>query len=76
MEGLDPTTKQVVSLFHPRQQSWQEHFAWNDDYTLIVGLTPTGRATVKELRLNRSGLVNLRRALFAQEEHPLRNSLE
>lgn len=69
-EGLDPTTQQIVPLFHPRQQSWQEHFAWNDDYTLVVGLTPTGRATVKELRLNRPGLINLRRILFALGEHP------
>jgi HNH endonuclease len=69
-EALDSTTQQIVPLFHPRQQSWQEHFAWNDDYTQIVGLTPTGRATVKELLLNRPGLVNLRRVLFASGEHP------
>jgi hypothetical protein len=45
-EGLDPITGKVVPLFHPRQQAWQDHFAWDDDYTLIVGITPTGRATV------------------------------
>jgi hypothetical protein len=69
-EGLDSTTQQIVPLFHPRQQSWQEHFAWNDDYTLVIGLTPTGSATVKELRLNRSGLINLRHVLFTLGEHP------
>lgn len=69
-EALDSTTQQIVPLFHPRQQSWQEHFAWNDDYTLVVGLTPTGSATVKELRLNRSGLINLRHVLFTLGEHP------
>lgn len=69
-EGLDPITGKIVPLFHPRQQGWQEHFAWDDDYTLIVGITPTGRATVKELKLNRSGLLNLRRVLFAMGEHP------
>ena len=70
VEALDPVTEQVVPLFHPRQQSWQQHFAWNEDYTMIIGLTPTGRATVNELQMNRSGLVNLRRALFASGNHP------
>jgi len=57
-------------LFHPREQSWDEHFAWNEDFTLILGLTPTGRATIEALHLNRSGLVNLRRVLYAIGEHP------
>lgn len=69
-EALDPITKQIVPLFHPRQQLWQDHFAWNEDYTQILGLTPTGRATIKELHLNRPGLVNLRRVTFASGEHP------
>lgn len=36
----------------------------------IIGLTPTGRATVEALRLNRPEVVNLRRLLFAHGEHP------
>ncbi len=32
--------------------------------------TPTGRATVSELQLNRPGLVNPRRALYTLGEHP------
>jgi len=68
----DPVTGSRVPLFHPREQSWDEHFAWNEDFTLILGLTPTGRATIAALRLNRSGLVNLRRALRALGEHPPR----
>jgi hypothetical protein len=47
-----------------------DHFAWSDDFTLVIGLTPTGRATVEKLQLNRSGLVNLRRVLRAVGEHP------
>ena len=66
----DPATGQTVELFHPRQQRWTEHFAWNDAYTVIIGLTPTGRATVAALHLNREGLVNLRRVLYAAGEHP------
>ena len=66
----DPATGAMVSLYHPRQHSWAEHFTWNDDFTLVLGITPIGRATVEALRLNRPGLVNLRRALFAVGEHP------
>jgi len=37
---------------------------------LIIGLTPTGRATVEVLKLNREGLVNLRQVLYAAGKHP------
>lgn len=57
-EGSDPVRGEIVSLYHPRQQKWSSHFRWNDDYTLIVGLTPTGRATIEALQLNRNGVVN------------------
>src|ERR1043166_2637848 len=55
---------------HPRQQPWSEHFAWNEDFTAIVGLTQTGRATVQALQLNRVPLMNLRRVLYQAGEHP------
>ena len=69
-EGIDAVTRQIVSLYHPRQQAWSEHFAWNDDYSLIIGITPTGRATVETLHVNRAGIVNLRRVLYAVRQHP------
>lgn len=69
-EGRDPVTGDIVLLYHPRRQRWNNHFAWNEDFTFIIGLTPTGRATVETLRLNRVGLVNLRRVLYAVGEHP------
>lgn len=69
-EALDPVSKQLVPLFHPRQQKWREHFNWDESYTQILGLTPTGRATVEALRLNRPELLRLRAALFLLGEHP------
>ena len=66
----DPFTKQFVELFHPRQQQWQEHFAWDERFECILGLTASGRATVEALRLNRTELVNLRKLLYAAGEHP------
>jgi hypothetical protein len=69
-QGRDPATGETVDLFHPRQDLWQDHFIWSNDFTRIVGLTPAGRATVEILKLNRPGLVNLRRVLYAAGEHP------
>ncbi len=69
-EAFDPVSHQLAPLYHPRQQTWEEHFAWNQDYTLIIGLTPTGRATVETLHVNRPPVVNLRRVLYAASEHP------
>jgi len=69
-EGKDTVSGAIISLYNPRHQNWQEHFNWNQDYTLIIGLTPTGRTTVEILRLNREGLVNLRRILYTMGEHP------
>jgi 5-methylcytosine-specific restriction endonuclease McrA len=47
----DPMTGELAVLFNPRQQQWKEHFAWTAEGDEIVGLTPTGRATVKTLNL-------------------------
>lgn len=43
---------------------------WNRDFTLVIGVTPIGRATLAALRLNRPGVVNLREALYAVGKHP------
>jgi 5-methylcytosine-specific restriction endonuclease McrA len=66
----DPLSEAMVPLYHPRRDAWDDHFAWSQDYSLIVGLTPIGRATVEVLQLNREGVVNLRRALFTSGHHP------
>ncbi len=70
IEGRDPVSGELVPLYHPRKQRGSEHFAWNGEFTRIIGLTPTGRSTVEVLQLNREGVVNLRRVLYAMGEHP------
>ena len=70
IEAVDPVTGVMVSLFHPRQQRWSQHFLWSQDTTVVVGRTPIGRATVERLRLNREGVVNLRRVLATIGQHP------
>lgn len=50
--AVDPVTGQTVALFHPRTQRWADHFRWSPDGLRVVGLTPTGRATVVALHLD------------------------
>jgi hypothetical protein len=70
IEAVDPITGLQIKLFHPRRDTWTEHFAWNEDASLIIGLSSTGRATVERLKLNRKGVVNLRRVLATLDLHP------
>ena len=42
----------AIRLFHPRQEVWEEHFEWDALSETIRGKTPTGRATVQQLRFN------------------------
>ena len=76
VEALDPVSGETAPLYHPRRQGWYDHFAWNEDYTVVLGLTPTGRATVEKLQLNRAGVVNLRRVLRRIGAHPPAHSAE
>jgi hypothetical protein len=68
--ATDPESKVVVRLFDPRRQVWADHFAWNDQGDQIVGLTPTGRATVVALHLNRPSLVQARQLWILVGWHP------
>ena len=56
--AADPATGRMVPLFHPRRQVWRDHF--RRDGVRIVGMTPTGRATVAALRLNRPLVLAIR----------------
>ncbi len=66
----DILTNQFVPIFNPRLERWDEHFAWTEDFLYIIGLTPTGRATVDALQLNRKGVVNLRMLMKLGGIHP------
>jgi 5-methylcytosine-specific restriction endonuclease McrA len=68
--AIDPDTGQFARLFHPVQQKWSEHVVWCERGLLIIGSTPTGRATVRALRLNRPRLVHSRRLWIAAGWHP------
>jgi hypothetical protein len=67
----DPTTGEDVPLFNPRNQTWDEHFAWQDDYALIRGSTPIGRATATRLKMNRPRIVLARKRWVQAGLHPI-----
>lgn len=50
LTSIDLVSGEIVTLFNPRVQSWSDHFSLEGAH--IVGLTPTGRATVFLLALN------------------------
>lgn len=70
IEGFDPVTERAAPLFDPRNQLWTDHFEWNEEAAEIRGLTPSGRATVIALQLNREGLRNLREIMRDWDVHP------
>ena len=66
LSSIDSLTREVVTLFHPRQQSWDDHFELRG--IDIIGKTPAGRATVELLKLNASRRRELRAQLLAAGE--------
>ena len=68
--AIDPLSGEMQRLYHPMLQPWHDHFAWSDDVAILVGLTPTGRATIALLRMNRPVLVQMRRYWVAFGLHP------
>jgi hypothetical protein len=68
--AIDSLTGAMAQLYNPRTDIWAEHFKWDDDFIEILGISPTGRATITRLHLNRENLLNLRRVLVQVGFHP------
>ncbi|MEK7270741.1 MAG: HNH endonuclease signature motif containing protein [Planctomycetota bacterium] len=58
LAGVDPLSREIVPLFHPRTDRWDEHLAVREGF--IEGLTPKGRATVQVLNMNAADRLDLR----------------
>jgi len=68
--AIDPETQELVKLFHPRLQEWDDNFSWSEDLLKILGETASGRATIERLKMNREELQNLRDILKEVGKHP------
>jgi len=59
---LDPVTRQLVLLFHPREDRWRDHFHYSGG--LLVGDTTVGEATIRLLQINSDQRVGYRNELL------------
>lgn len=57
---FDEVTQSQIPLFNPRQDDWDEHFSVNIETAEIVGVTPIGRVTVIQLRMNSAAQIRAR----------------
>lgn len=64
----DPLSGEDVMFYHPRQDKWQEHFRWEG--VILIGKTPTGRATIVALDMNRLLILSIRREEVLLGRHP------
>ena len=64
-----PDGGEPVSLFHPRRESWTDHFAVAGDGT-IDSTTLVGRATIAALAMNRQSAIAIRWELMQLRRHP------
>ena len=69
-QAPDPETGEPAPLFHAHKDAWEHHFAWDETGATLNALTPTGRATVVALRMNRDQMVRVRRLWVKLDEHP------
>lgn len=66
----DPLTTEFVSLYNPRLQNWEAHFAWDASGIRLMGLTAVGRITILVLQMNNEIILNARRRWVSAGWHP------
>ena len=66
LQAGGPDTGEIVPLFNPRKQTWNDHFAYEG--AEIIGLTATGRVTVEVLNMNEPRRLALRQELLENGE--------
>ena len=62
LSSIDPSTGDIVAIYHPRQNIWGDHFIVRD--AKIEGVSATGRATIRLLQMNAKRRVEVRRELI------------
>lgn len=67
--AFDPLSGIMTRLFHPRLDSWAEHFQLIDGH--LVGTTALGRATAQLLQFNEPSRVRQRLLLLSVDEYTL-----
>jgi hypothetical protein len=60
--SFPPASNELVPLFNPRADAWDDHFAWQGPE--LRGKTPIGEATIALLRINLAERVDHRAILM------------
>ncbi|MBB5033114.1 HNH endonuclease [Prosthecobacter vanneervenii] len=68
VQARDPQTGRSVRLFHPREDSWNQHFRWMA--FRLKGITAIGRATIDALSVNSSEHLIIRGFEKKLRRHP------
>jgi hypothetical protein len=61
ISGVDSESREETLLFNPRQYAWNEHFDFDAGRFQLLGTTPTGRATIDQLKMNTSYQIQARK---------------
>jgi hypothetical protein len=61
--SYDFITRELVALFNPRTDDWDDHFEVHDGE--MVGKTPKGRVTVRVLQMNEADELEIRKILIS-----------
>lgn len=64
ISGLEPRTRKLTRLFHPRRHKWSHHFRYQG--SVLVGRTAIGRTTIRVLQINCDEALTLRESLIAE----------
>ena len=59
---LDSLTREIVRLFHPRRDVWENHFQYSG--AILEGRSPVGQATIRLLQINTVERVEMRAELL------------
>lgn len=66
--GIDPDSGKATRLYHPRRDSWNQHFAWQGPR--LRGRTRIGRTTIAVLSINHPDALAVRAALLEEGVFP------
>jgi hypothetical protein len=62
ISGWNPDSDEIIRLFHPRRDNWQDHFDWQGP--MLVGRTIIGRVTISVLEINHPDAIAVRSQLL------------
>ncbi len=65
--GVDPITGEIVPLFHPRRDEWNDHFEWRGAW--LFGKTASARTTIHVLGINNTEVVLARESMMEEDRN-------